>query len=303
MKDLQTLFKHLDLGEVIECKPVTGGLLHKMYKVDTKDASYAVKVLNPEIMSRPNVKSHLLESEKFAKEARQVCNSIHGLEINGQLLHHISSDYIVYPWFEGESVFEFTNDRAYKMGRVLASIHTVRPAIVKSDEHHINDWTLFKDHKYYQLIESDLHDLDELERRAYNAKALITDQVFSHRDLDPKNVMWLNEEPYPIDWEAAGYVGPMMELIELAYYWSKDKATFLSVLEGYKSVRKINSLSPLVDTLYCNLLNWLFYSMKLATEKVEGNQAQGIKETKSTLEAIKGLSDKILDYKEWLNED
>ena len=33
-------------------------------------------------------------------------------------------------------------------------------------------------------------------------------QVISHRDLDPKNVMWKNDAPYIIDWEAAGYVNP-----------------------------------------------------------------------------------------------
>lgn len=35
-------------------------------------------------------------------------------------------------------------------------------------------------------------------------------QVISHRDLDPKNVMWKNDAPYIIDWEAAGYVNPFV---------------------------------------------------------------------------------------------
>ncbi len=53
MKNLNTLkinklFVQLDLGELIkEPKAVIGGLLHKMYKVETKDHIYAVKALNP----------------------------------------------------------------------------------------------------------------------------------------------------------------------------------------------------------------------------------------------------------------
>ncbi len=33
--------------------------------------------------------------------------------------------------------------------------------------------------------------------------------VVSHRDLDPKNVMWYQDIPFFIDWEAAGYVKPI----------------------------------------------------------------------------------------------
>lgn len=42
------------LGEIMgEPVPVPGGLLHSMYRVETKQGRYAVKALNPEIMRRP----------------------------------------------------------------------------------------------------------------------------------------------------------------------------------------------------------------------------------------------------------
>ena len=47
-------------------------------------------------------------------------------------------------------------------------------------------------------------------------------QVISHRDLDPKNVMWKEKNPYIIDWEAAGYVNPYQELVEVLNYWIVD---------------------------------------------------------------------------------
>ena len=36
------------LGGVLALHPVSGGLLHKMYRVETSSGIYAVKVLNPE---------------------------------------------------------------------------------------------------------------------------------------------------------------------------------------------------------------------------------------------------------------
>lgn len=47
-------------------------------------------------------------------------------------------------------------------------------------------------------------------------------QVISHRDLDPKNVMWDGMNPYLIDWEAAGPVNPYQEFLEVALYWVDD---------------------------------------------------------------------------------
>lgn len=42
------------LGKIIEePKLVTGGLMHKMYHVSTDQGEYAIKLLNPDIMKRP----------------------------------------------------------------------------------------------------------------------------------------------------------------------------------------------------------------------------------------------------------
>ena len=40
---------------VFPVSPVSGGFMHRMYRVTTDRGIYAVKHLNPEIMSRPNV--------------------------------------------------------------------------------------------------------------------------------------------------------------------------------------------------------------------------------------------------------
>ncbi|MBQ6024813.1 MAG: hypothetical protein IJL20_04275 [Lachnospiraceae bacterium] len=45
-----------NLGDIKgDILPVSGGLMHKMFKVQTSTGIYAVKYLNPEIMKRPGV--------------------------------------------------------------------------------------------------------------------------------------------------------------------------------------------------------------------------------------------------------
>ena len=47
-------------GEII---PVSGGFMHKMYKVKTLSGTYAVKCLNPDIMKRPGVMENYARAE------------------------------------------------------------------------------------------------------------------------------------------------------------------------------------------------------------------------------------------------
>ena len=50
---------------VFPVSPVSGGLMHRMYRVTTDCGIYAVKHLNPEIMSRPNVHDNYNRAEKI----------------------------------------------------------------------------------------------------------------------------------------------------------------------------------------------------------------------------------------------
>lgn len=46
-------------------EPVTGGLMHRMYRVKTDSGIYAVKHLNPEIMGREGVFDNYARAEKI----------------------------------------------------------------------------------------------------------------------------------------------------------------------------------------------------------------------------------------------
>ena len=60
----------LNLGAMVESpKSIAGGLLHKMYLVETTKGCYAVKALNPSIIQRPTALPRYIQSERIAEMA------------------------------------------------------------------------------------------------------------------------------------------------------------------------------------------------------------------------------------------
>lgn len=60
----------LQLGEIVGGpKVITGGLLHKMYAIETTQGKYAIKALNPSIMLRPVAMQNYINSEQIANIA------------------------------------------------------------------------------------------------------------------------------------------------------------------------------------------------------------------------------------------
>ena len=58
------IVKQMDIGD-LTAKPqrVSGGYMHKMYKLETTTGKYAVKMLNPTIMKRPDAMGNYEKAE------------------------------------------------------------------------------------------------------------------------------------------------------------------------------------------------------------------------------------------------
>jgi hypothetical protein len=70
---IKKLFKKYNFGNLVTIpKVVLGGLLHKMYCVETEYGKYAVKCLNELIIKRPGVLKIYENSEKIAKEFKTI---------------------------------------------------------------------------------------------------------------------------------------------------------------------------------------------------------------------------------------
>ena len=227
----EKLMSRLDLGEPLgEITPVSGGLLHKMFRVETARGVFAVKTLNPEVMTRPTALENMRNGERVNSEFGmrnaefEVCTSVGGVT-------EMAREYfIVYPWVQGVSVFppEITLEHCCVMGHVLGEIHRADvsiPGMVKETE-------LRRPYHWPAGAPDCLARWDAAALEG--VRRLRAVQVISHRDLDPKNVMWQGLRPCVIDWEAAGYVNPWQEVIELLNYWADDEEKARAMIAAYR---------------------------------------------------------------------
>ncbi len=314
---LQTLFDNLKLGRVVVGpEKVSGGLLHRMWRVTTESGLYAVKHLNPEIMSRPNIEDIYILSEKIASAyASQGIPAIPAIVHNGSPLHKCGHDTVmIYKWFDGVPavVGSIDPNRNFKIGAIIAALHQYqpeiegldRPAFTGFDEKHWHDLLKQAREKSaswimdFEKVISEIIVLSSEYSHATNT--LSSETLISHRDMDQKNVLWTDDnKPLIIDWEAAGMTNPAMELFDMALNWSGMAKTdegldaFASFIRGYKSVRK----APETDAkaaflgIIGNWLEWIEYNMRrsVGDQFDDEDKSLGAKEVSSTLKTVMSL--------------
>ena len=127
MKDTITkLMKRCGLGEVTaEITPVSGGLMHRMYKVRTDSGIYAVKRLNPEIMKRPTARENYAAAEALEarlEEAR--VPMVAALTLKGRKMQELLPEC-------GIELIEIPRLEAISASRVRALIRAGKPELTK----------------------------------------------------------------------------------------------------------------------------------------------------------------------------
>ena len=118
-----------NLGQVINISKITGGLMHKMFKVETDKGIYCIKILNPEVMSRKTAYNNFVISEKISNLAKN--NGIpvsSALDIQGSyLIKYEDNYYMVFDYVDGKVLKddEITLEHSKKIGNILARIHNL----------------------------------------------------------------------------------------------------------------------------------------------------------------------------------
>ena len=308
--------------------PVTGGLLHRMWRVETQCGTLAVKVLNPEIISRPDAKQNYRISEKVAKIANDMGVPAVVAKTVGEdpWIESNGSYVMVFDWVDGGTLLpgECSFEHASRMGEILFQIHSLDIVIPDLEP---PTWSSPPEDTWNSLVEKARRSISYWEymlknllpdvlkwSRLFQDAAIPLSQhlIISHGDLDSKNVIWKNAQtPYVIDWESAGYVNPTLELIEVALNWSRkqdgtsDKARFQAVIQSY--VKAGGSLyGNVVDALYGTMggmLGWLEYNMRRSIdEDVFGSDERELaqREVKQTVCELHKLSDGIVEYAGWI---
>ena len=328
--EMNRLIEYLNLGTIVkEIVQVSGGLLHKMYHVHTDKDEYAVKVLNPEIMKRPVALQNTVNSEKIAAAFQTLIPVVAALEINGKQIHELDGNhYMIFDWVEGASIFPpmISSENCYAIGDVLGKMHHENLAIdgVIPEE---DGALMFTWDKYQELLQGDeneawairyqaaLSDIKSWNQVACDAgEELVKTLVISHRDLDPKNVMWNRNEPLIIDWEAAGYVNPYQEFLEVVNYWADDgkcgllKEHFDALFDAYTNHIKLENVdwNAVFAGSYMGMLGWLEYNVKraLGIESATADEVQlGKEQVLGTIKDLYAYQEKVLLMKRWLEYD
>lgn len=320
---IKELFEFCGLCQVTgEPSLVSGGLMHSMYAVETKGQKYAVKKMNPMVMAREGVYGHVSNSEQIGIELMRVVPGVPALLFEGKPIIEFEGDYyIVFHWKEGASIFppNISPQNCAKIGEVLGRIHRLDfryDALTKEQQRAPKyDWE-----RYIELgvasnaswlceakeILSLLIEWNDAMIKAANV--LSQNQVISHRDMDPKNVMWQGGQPLLIDWEAAGYVNPYQELLELLSYWADDgkggliRENFDALLNAYCQVTNIEDADWEIVFAggYSGLLGWLDYSFKRSLGLETGSEEErllGTEQVVATIQELKNYTMKVPTFR------
>lgn len=316
---IEKLMKELSFGEVLE-EPIAvkGGLLHKMYRVVTPDGVFAVKVLNGGIMKRPEALQNMIHSEKAAAIFSKDIPAAVALERKGKQVHPLDGEfYMVFRWVDGASVFpgEINEKHCEAIGTILGKMHqrNIRCDGMEPEEEAVPlyEWENLlqkaKEQKaqtnpWLSQYEAAIPDIRAWNQEAYDAQAVLAQKlVISHRDLDPKNVMWNGIEPVLIDWEAAGYVNPYQELLEVIHYWVDDgrggfrRSLFEAIIKAYETYMDLSKAewAAVFAGGSGGMLGWLEYNLKRAL----GQEASEEEEVRRGEEQVKGTIRELYAYR------
>lgn len=140
MKKIAELCMNYNLGNLIdEPKFVTGGLMHKMYQVSTDQGEYAIKLLNPDIMKRPEALTNMIHSELLSNALSNVIPLVAAKTFHGRnIIEMDDSFFVVFDWLDGKSIFapDISEYHCEQIGRVLGRIHATQVKIDAMVESH-----------------------------------------------------------------------------------------------------------------------------------------------------------------------
>ncbi|MBA3536167.1 MAG: aminoglycoside phosphotransferase family protein [Tatlockia sp.] len=323
-KQILNICEAFDLGMVLNDPiPVMGGLIHRMWRINTNRGSFAIKELDSVIMQRPGIFEIYINSEKIAAslKSRQIPATTAIIKNNTPLYETDGIVVMVFPWVEGKTLAlnQVTIEHAIRIGAIVAAIHlaNIKPFDLPIPETYYipaERWHALVDKAFKNKLpwatEVNTHlprliDWTEIYQKA--KQRLNKHLIISHTDMDPKNVLWFDvTSPVLIDWEGAGLANPTAEIINVALGWSGEteqmfrESIFSAVIEGYcKSGGRIikSDMRVAFHGLIGGYLAWLEFNMSRSLESsnnYDDASKLGIKETKLTLKKLNFI-DKNID--------
>ncbi len=314
MENIHALITQCGLGTIEEeIIPVSGGFMHKMYKVRTTSGTYAVKSLNPEIMSRPDALKNYAEAEKLERILEDNgLPVVAALSFDDKKMMELGGRfYYIFPWLEGNitDFNEISAEQCFNAGSLLARIHRIGAHNTDAEEPELSEvefaslleLAVKKESVIAPVLEENLTLLESAQKHLNEArKKLPSMSAICDDDMDPKNIMWHDGNAYIIDLECLEYGNPIASCLNLALQWSgtvtgkfsRDnlEAFFKGYLESYDN--GFRSYDELFGISY-TWIEWLEYNIRRALGMVSTDADEiklGESETINTVDRIRFLA-------------
>ncbi|MEK4072405.1 phosphotransferase [Paenibacillus sp. FSL M7-0656] len=229
------------------------------YKIETStDNNYLLRI-HSDRLSREEIRSELLLLQALNKskdlnvpEGMANCDGIYVLDIETEIGYR--RPYVtMMRWIEGEkAVGEFTDNQAYNMGVLMSRLHAAAKDFNPPSDFVRPTWgvesfkrEMAKLERYYERFLS-----EEGWKLYQDAAEKVVSQLTTmhpsehnygliHADLHTGNMVFRDNQPYPIDFGRCGYgyylydmAGTILEL------WPKHR---WMLVQGYESIRKLET--------------------------------------------------------------
>lgn len=300
------------LGNLVaEAEPISGGRLHTVWRVQTSQGKFAIKMLNKRLMEKESICFAYERVERVARafQSRGV-PAVAALLRDGNCLSTIDNRTVmVFKWIDGDvySVGSVDAERAEKMGEVLGKIHAINldasdfNAMYHVDQNELGDLlkrAIAAEDSLADLLKAKKDKLAQWMEQAISAVADLQDNLLlSHGDLDQQNVVWsTNSNPSIIDWEMTGLQNPAVELINLCLDWSgfpnetPSKEAFLACYQGYQNSNqgrtRLNDLDTTFNGEVGYFLRWLSFSLRRTFDTSDTEKEIGAAESERALRSL-----------------
>jgi len=227
----EKLVRHLGLAQkLLQFEPILGGALHKMWKLVTDAGDYALKEINPHITEKAIFPTSYEVSEEIAARFNQMgIPAISAIKIQDRFVHDLNGHwYLIYPYYHAKlcQFAALTNGQLQRVGSIFADMHNLNLTVDNVDNGH---YDYFDDQHWESLIQQSANvelikmlsfilDCNHVYEKAINS--LKVNQVVTHRDMHSLNVLWdERKQPYVIDWETAGLMNPILEIVGYGIEW------------------------------------------------------------------------------------
>lgn len=306
---LAALMEGCGLGAIVQAiEPVSGGFMHRMYRVVTDSGVYAVKRLNAEIMKRPDALANYARAERIEGILeRSGLPLVPALTIGGRKMQRVGDQFFyVFRWQEGRIAdwHHISIEMCHQAGRLLGQVHAIAPRNVAHEPPETRgvDWRGYIPRareacpEIAALLEENEALLASAEDEWHRARtALPAMRCLSNGDMDPKNILWHEGHPWMIDLECLDEGNPVDHAMSLALQWAGvvtcalDTDKMIAFFDGYLDAydNGFRAYGDVAGVAY-TWLEWLEYNVQRALGACvdEEERALGLTEARRTMARI-----------------